>query len=624
MVSNDKSALKCAACESPNPNAPKSSAPAPSSTAPSFKFGVEKSTSEAPPNVTAETKSSGFGDFMAKQKASSAKSERWSCDVCMISNEKTADKCAACETPNPKAPAKTESAAKPSFVFGVSEPAKETPKATTSSAPSAASSGGFGDLLAKQKAAAASKWTCDICMVSNDTSALKCLACESPNPNAPKGSSDESKTESNSAPKFTFGIPSNEAKTTSATPSFTGFGAKPAEKKEPPAAPVVSTPVVAPPAGGGFGDLLAKQKAAAASKWTCDVCMVSNDASALKCLACESPNPKAPAQAAPAAESSSAPPKFVFGVQSSAPTEAKKDAPSFSFGAPASQPATTEPTKPSFSFGAPTPAKEPSPAPKLKRGRDTSSTPSSNATSSGFSFGSSSAPAKKEAPSFSFGAPSATPTPAPPASEPAKPSFSFGAPAATPASTPAPASGFSFGAKQEETKPAAPSFSFGAPKETPAPAATGGSLFGASEPKATPSFSFGGAPKQEEKPAAAPSFSFGGGASKPAGGFGNQSSGSIFAPKVEEKQPSFNFTASKPAEQAPSFSFGAPQNAAPSGGSLFGAAPQQNQTPAPSFNFGASNNAPQQSAPSMFTPSKPVSFIFEFLYSLYGLELTIF
>ena len=97
MVSNDISALKCVACEAPNPNAPKAAAPATSSTAPSFKFGVEKS-SDAPPNVTA-VKSSGFGDFMAKQKASSAKSERWSCDICMISNEKTADKCAACDGP---------------------------------------------------------------------------------------------------------------------------------------------------------------------------------------------------------------------------------------------------------------------------------------------------------------------------------------------------------------------------------------------------------------------------------------------------------------------------------------------------------------------------------------------
>ena len=613
MVSNDISALKCVACEAPNPNAPKAAAPATSSTAPSFKFGVEKS-SNAPPNVTA-VKSSGFGDFMAKQKASSAKSERWSCDICMISNEKTADKCAACEAPNPKAPAKTETVSKPSFVFGVSQPEKEAPKATTSSAPS---SGGFGDLLAKQKAAAASKWVCDICMVSNDASALKCMACEAPNPNAPKVSSSESKTESNSAPKFTFGIPSNEAKTSSA-PSFTGFGAKLAEKKEtaPPvvAAPVASAPVA--PASGGFGDLLAKQKAASASKWTCDICMVSNDISALKCMACEAPNPNAPAQSTAAeSTSSSAAPKFVFGVQPSAPSTeapAKKDAPTFSFGAPAAtQPAATEAPKPSFSFGAPAPAKAPeatpAPIPKLKRGRDTSSTPSSSATSSGFSFGSTAAPAKKETPSFSFGAPSATPAPTTTPAEPPKPSFSFGASAPAPAQ---PSGGFGFGApKPEENKAAAPSFSFGAPKETPAPTPAG-SLFGASEPKATPSFSFGGAPKQEEKPAAAPSFSFGaGGASKPAaGGFG-QSSGSLFAPKAEDKQPSFNFTASKPAEQ-PSFSFGATQNAPPSGGSLFGAAPpQQNQAAAPSFNFGASNNAPQANAPSMFTPSKPVIITF--------------
>jgi len=101
---------------------------------------------------------------MAKQKASSEKSERWSCDICMIPNEKTADKCAACEAPNPKAPAKTEAVSKSSFVFGVSQPETETPKATTSSAPS---SGGFGDLLTKEKAAAATKWTRDIYLKSS-------------------------------------------------------------------------------------------------------------------------------------------------------------------------------------------------------------------------------------------------------------------------------------------------------------------------------------------------------------------------------------------------------------------------------------------------------------------------
>ena len=46
------------------------------------------------------------------------------------------------------------------------------------------STGNFNDLLAKQKAASQGKWECDICMVKNESSAEKCISCESPNPSS--------------------------------------------------------------------------------------------------------------------------------------------------------------------------------------------------------------------------------------------------------------------------------------------------------------------------------------------------------------------------------------------------------------------------------------------------------
>ena len=80
----------------------------------------------------------------------------WSCDVCMINNDKSATQCVACSA---KKPGSSVSAAS-----GVKQPAVFTSNIQSRFAPPAGS------------------WSCDVCMVSNDKSASQCVACSAKKP----------------------------------------------------------------------------------------------------------------------------------------------------------------------------------------------------------------------------------------------------------------------------------------------------------------------------------------------------------------------------------------------------------------------------------------------------------
>jgi len=128
-------------------------------------------------------------------------------------------------------------------------------KSAKASAPTPAglqsTSGGFNWAAAGMKPPAAAGWTCSVCMVSNKADASKCVACEEP---APAGAAKGAKT-------------------------------------SPP-------PASAPK--GGFDWAAAGMKAPAPSGWTCSVCMVSNKADAVKCVACEEPAPAKAVKSEPA------------------------------------------------------------------------------------------------------------------------------------------------------------------------------------------------------------------------------------------------------------------------------------------------------------------------------------
>lgn len=196
------------------------------------------------------------------------KEGEWECDVCCIRNKPTDVKCVACQTPNPNAaskpdgglPSDTKSSpfafkfgidsskpsssaaftgfgafgpfgdsSKPSFTFGTS----------TSKPADTSTSSGFG--FGFQFGLKSEQWDCGTCATKNQASAYSCASCK-----APKGST-----------KATVA-----AQTATAAEPTTGFAS-------------------------GFGAQFAKKP----GQWDCDVCDVRNEATVKECVSCRSPNP---------------------------------------------------------------------------------------------------------------------------------------------------------------------------------------------------------------------------------------------------------------------------------------------------------------------------------------------
>ncbi|KAK1339585.1 hypothetical protein QTO34_018138 [Cnephaeus nilssonii] len=140
LVRNEANAAKCAACHNPGKPSPSSSAvPVPAS----FKF----STSE-----TSKATKSGFEGVFTKKEG------QWDCSVCFVRNEASTTKCIACQNPS------TQNQPTPT----VSAPASsETSKATKS---------GFEGMFTKKEG----QWDCSVCFVRNEASTTKCVACQNP------------------------------------------------------------------------------------------------------------------------------------------------------------------------------------------------------------------------------------------------------------------------------------------------------------------------------------------------------------------------------------------------------------------------------------------------------------
>ncbi|GAB1601620.1 nuclear pore complex protein Nup153-like isoform X1 [Argonauta hians] len=192
----------------------------------------------------------------------------WNCDTCMLQNKAEDQKCIACETPKPsaapsKAPTTTASATTDSLMSKFLKPsgswecstcmlqnksdaskcvACQTAKPSTSPA-KASKPPSQPDSLMSKFILPAGSWDCDTCMLQNKAEATKCVACESPKPG--------------SKPSL----------------STAGKSVLPAKAVDPLMAKFLK------PDG-----------------WECGVCMLKNKESDKVCVACQSPNPKAPSQ----------------------------------------------------------------------------------------------------------------------------------------------------------------------------------------------------------------------------------------------------------------------------------------------------------------------------------------
>ncbi|XP_023272443.1 ranBP2-like and GRIP domain-containing protein 3 isoform X2 [Seriola lalandi dorsalis] len=206
--------------------------------------------------------------------------------------------------------------------------------------------------LAAQFALKEGEWDCTVCCVRNKPTDMRCVACQSVNPNSSSKQDIQASAETKASP-FTFKFGTDSSKPSSSGSTFTGFGAfgasipssftfgtgtsKPADTvtsafasgfgKKPgqwdcdtcslrnegsadscvsckavkasakTTATAQTTPAVDAPAtqpsisavDSGFGAQFSKKP----GQWDCDVCEVRNEASSDKCVACNSPNPAA-------------------------------------------------------------------------------------------------------------------------------------------------------------------------------------------------------------------------------------------------------------------------------------------------------------------------------------------
>uniref|UniRef100_A0A4W5L626 E3 SUMO-protein ligase RanBP2 n=1 Tax=Hucho hucho TaxID=62062 RepID=A0A4W5L626_9TELE len=223
-------------------------------------FGKKKET-------TAESKpstmpfGSGFGAQFGK------KPGQWECDTCLVRNEEFASSCVSCQTPNRAAKTVVDGAA--------------ASKPLTNPLGS-----GFGAQFGKKPG----QWECDTCLVRNEEFASSCVSCQTPN---------------RAAKTVVDGAAASKHLT---NPLGSGFGAQFSKKPgqwecdtcavinqasnrcvscQTPNPSAKSTVEVAPkPTVSGFGDLFAKRD----RQWDCDTCLVRNDASASKCVSCQTPN----------------------------------------------------------------------------------------------------------------------------------------------------------------------------------------------------------------------------------------------------------------------------------------------------------------------------------------------
>ncbi|XP_038597551.1 E3 SUMO-protein ligase RanBP2 isoform X2 [Tachyglossus aculeatus] len=308
LVRNEPLASRCVACQNTRPG---SANVPPFGQQASFKFGQGNLPKPVP---------SDFGTLFPKKEG------QWDCSVCLVRNEASASKCAACQNPDSQSRPTFASRAPPAPKFGFPEPGK-------------AAQGGFDKMFAKKEG----EWDCSACLVRNEAGASKCAACQNPNsqnqptypapaPPAPRfgppeagqaaqGSFDKMFAKKEGQWDCQVCLVRNEAGASKCVACQS-----PASQSQPtcaapaPPAPKFGPPEAGKPPQGGFDGLFAKKE----GQWDCSVCLVRNENASSKCVACETPNPAGKPEAVSA---------FTFGIKSKSPEPpGSQAAPGFKFG----------------------------------------------------------------------------------------------------------------------------------------------------------------------------------------------------------------------------------------------------------------------------------------------------
>nr|XP_043889627.1 E3 SUMO-protein ligase RanBP2 isoform X2 [Solea senegalensis] len=178
--------------------------------------------------------------------------------------------------------------------------------------------------LAAQFAIKEGEWDCDVCCIRNKPTDMKCVACQSSNPNA-TSKPDVNAAGDSKASTFDFKFGTDSSQPSSSVSTFTGFGAFGAfgdSKTSFTFGTGASKPadIVTSSFCSNFGAQFAKKP----GQWECESCSVRNEATADCCISCKALKSPAittvTAQTTPAAEppvvqSSSSASDYGFGAQ---------------------------------------------------------------------------------------------------------------------------------------------------------------------------------------------------------------------------------------------------------------------------------------------------------------------
>ncbi|XP_075056368.1 ranBP2-like and GRIP domain-containing protein 4 isoform X2 [Mixophyes fleayi] len=223
LVKNTETSAVCVCCQTPNSNSGSRKISPTNDTKP-MNTGASSQIMSASAFTFSKdtiTSKSASGELLKKSR------EQWMCSKCSTMNDVANKQCIVCQSSN-----------QVNVTIDMSVPTKAVAgfKNVTDT-----QGGTFGSAFVKK----AGQWDCKICLVRNESSAIKCVACQTPN------SSSSLQTTERSAASFKFVAPESHS------------------QKD-------------------FGNLFAKKE----GQWDCSSCMVRNEADVSKCASCE--NPKMP------------------------------------------------------------------------------------------------------------------------------------------------------------------------------------------------------------------------------------------------------------------------------------------------------------------------------------------
>ncbi|KAJ7406949.1 E3 SUMO-protein ligase RanBP2-like isoform X3 [Willisornis vidua] len=249
--------------------------------------------------------SSGFGQHLMKK-------DQWECKLCLVPNEATAKNCVACQNPNPDM----------WETHGTPLTGAASFKASSSTVQDK-----FGSAFAKKEG----QWDCSVCLVRNEPTASKCIACQNPNKTntGVSGQQISSKFGQSVPPKAiqndlstsfskkegqwdcSVCLVPNEAKNVNCCSCQS-----PNPQNQPNISTVQTSPApglgsvadTSKPQKNGFEGLFTKKE----GQWDCSTCFVRNEGSSPACVACQTPNPSGKA----AGDALSAP---TFGLKNKLP-----------------------------------------------------------------------------------------------------------------------------------------------------------------------------------------------------------------------------------------------------------------------------------------------------------------